>query len=54
MSLPRSLKRFKRAIGQHMTVARKACDVMNFAILASLMVDGPALRKGMQNPLFIL
>jgi len=54
MSLPQSLKHFKRAIGQHMTVSRKAGDVVNLAILTSLMVDGSTLRKGMQNPLFIL
>lgn len=37
-----------------MTVTRKAGDVVNFAILTSLMVDGSTLRKDMQNSLFIL
>lgn len=49
-----TLEYFERAIGQHMTVTRKAGDFANFAVFAPHMMNRSTLRENVQNTLFVL
>ena len=47
-------KKFQRAIGQHMTVARETIDFVYLAVLHAFEVDRATLSKNVQNTLFVL
>jgi hypothetical protein len=50
----KAMKDLEGAVFQHISVAGVACDIMDFTVFQTFVMDGPAEREFMQNTLFVL